>query len=70
MADLAAGLGLVGDHEGPDPAFGVGPEPAAGAQLADQLPVVDGLTAKGAVAQLVNAQERVDVIEDGRVCHP
>ena len=55
---------LIGDHEGADARFGVWPEPATGLDLANQFPVIDRMAAKGALAELMNPQECVDVCEN------
>ena len=68
-ARLSTRLGPVAGHEGPDPAFGIRPEPAAGAELANELPVVQGLATEGAVTELVDAQKGVDVREEGMTRH-
>ena len=60
---------LIGDHEGADPRFGVRPEPAAGLELANQLPVVDCMAPKSALAELMNPQECVDIGEEWVRCH-
>jgi len=69
LASSGATPGPVAGHEAAYAVFSVGPKPAAGAELADEPPVVQGLATEGAVTELVDAQKGVDVREEGMTRH-
>jgi hypothetical protein len=69
LASSGATHGPVAGHEATHAVFSVRPEPAASAELANELPVVQGLATEGAVTELVDAQKGVDVREEGMTRH-
>lgn len=64
MRTTAACRFLIGSHESADASFGIGPQPAPGAQLAHELPVVGGFPAEVAFGYLVGFEEGINLADN------